>query len=481
MAPLTRLIDFWEASKITPDDAVKTIIQSAGYGELYIDNYNIALVERLGAAEAVSIVSTSNNAQTVSQSETATDLITRLIPYGKSDMPINSVNPTGLDYIDSPNIGLYGIHEKIKVYGNIDNVDMLFARASFEFSPDNPERLDAPHYTLEGRVVDIVDSPVELNLGDPVRVLDKQSGIDQIERIIKIDIYPYDYTNSVLTIGHIPRDLFFYLKSNKNELANINNLLNNLDFNDGSPGEQITIDKCVALVSAPPGDRFSSYEISGELPVFSAAYDVIPGSPIVGYEFGERPDVFYIQGYPTTNKKGALVCLNLFRQTKTPSITNNATLWARLGGSLASRIDLQLAAGGAVSVWISDYSAAPNGTQTISLTDGIDTRIVSETKPIAAYGLLAGSVGAMTVRADYGAGGITGGACVNGYYSSGTAVLRCPAALLIAYQDGTFALRRVGSNSAQITVATTLPEVEYALNATRKTLGCAYTVASEWR
>ncbi|GHU54543.1 hypothetical protein AGMMS49975_15100 [Clostridia bacterium] len=49
MTPLTRLIDFWEISKINPDDAVKKIIESAGYGEIYIDNYNVALVEQIGS------------------------------------------------------------------------------------------------------------------------------------------------------------------------------------------------------------------------------------------------------------------------------------------------------------------------------------------------------------------------------------------------------------------------------------------------
>ncbi|MDR3091146.1 MAG: hypothetical protein LBU36_02945, partial [Clostridiales bacterium] len=167
---------------------------------------------------------------------------------------------------------------------------------AFVFTKNIDKRNNTTAYTA--KAADINEFS-DLSIGDRVTIPDEKLGLGGEENLRILSV-----TRNLLDTMKISLEICqwrFGAPNREESLAGQYRGLYERESGPG-PGEQITIDKCVALVSAPPGDRFSSYEISGEIPAFSAAYDVIPSSPIVEYEFGERPDVFYINGYPTTNK-----------------------------------------------------------------------------------------------------------------------------------------------------------------------------------
>ena len=106
------LMDFFSMDKTTPYEVVNTVIENCGKGEIYVDNYKIALVERIGADSNVRL-EISRNLQNVTVERDMTDLITRLYPYGYEDLHIGSVN-NDVQYLDSPNVSISGIREGFK-------------------------------------------------------------------------------------------------------------------------------------------------------------------------------------------------------------------------------------------------------------------------------------------------------------------------------------------------------------------------------
>ncbi|GHU55452.1 hypothetical protein AGMMS49975_17260 [Clostridia bacterium] len=203
MTPMTKLTDFFEVSKITPDKAVKMLIENIGEGEIYRDNWRVGLVSRIGRDAGLTL-RPQHNLKSVKREENPFDVVTRLVPYGKNDMPITSV--AGRDYIDSPNIALYGVKEGTRTYSHIDDAQMLLARAQFEFSAANPERIDVVPVTYEA---EIIDTGTEIGIGDDVRLE------GAARRIIKLDKYPYEPINTTAVIGRVKKDLFFYIKKMK--------------------------------------------------------------------------------------------------------------------------------------------------------------------------------------------------------------------------------------------------------------------------
>lgn len=216
-------IDFWEQSKITPIDVVNTIIQNAGFGEVYIDNYKIAIVKRIGRDNGIRI-DTAKNAQTISKEVDISDMITRLYPYGQNDLHIGSVN-SGKQYIDSPNTDIYGIKEGFIDYNDINKAKDLLSRAEFEFSEDNSDRIDVPKITIDAKLVDLsklseYGGIEKINIGDTVYITDASIGVKSVpERVVKMTYYPYEPINTTVTLGHIKTDLWFYLKQ-MNEKSN---------------------------------------------------------------------------------------------------------------------------------------------------------------------------------------------------------------------------------------------------------------------
>ena len=207
------LIDFFSMDKTNPYDIMKAVIECCGKGEIYADNYKIALVERIGSDTAVRL-DLSKNMSDMTVERDITDLITRLYPYGRDDMHIGSVNG-GTQYMESANASVYGVRAGYRDWSDIKDPSELARRALWEMDRENPERIDVPAINITGTYAELsklaeYGENEELNIGDGVTVID---GTNEIyERVIKKEYYPYSSESAVISVGRVKKDMFFYLE-----------------------------------------------------------------------------------------------------------------------------------------------------------------------------------------------------------------------------------------------------------------------------
>lgn len=206
------LIDFFSVDKTNPYDVVKAVIENCGKGEIYADNYKIALVERIGDMTKLRLDLTKNM-QNISVERDITDMVTKLYPYGKDDAHIGSVN-NDAQYIKSANASVYGVREGYRDYSDYTEPQKIMERALWEFDSENEDRIDVPCVNITGTFADIAKlseygESEKINLGDTVTVIDNGNEIP--ERIIRVEYYPYQSDSAVISIGRIKKDLFFYL------------------------------------------------------------------------------------------------------------------------------------------------------------------------------------------------------------------------------------------------------------------------------
>lgn len=206
------LIDFFSMDKTTPFEVMNTVIENCGKGEIYVDNYNIALVERIGRDTKIKL-SLDKNLENVTVERDVSELVTRLYPYGYEDLHIGSVNG-GVQYIDSPNIAVYGVREGFRDYSDYKEPEDVFNRGLWELDPNNEERIDVPAVNVSGKLIDLsrlaeYGELMKINIGDRVIVNDGESEIS--ERVIRIENYPYEPLMGEISIGRVKKDLFFYL------------------------------------------------------------------------------------------------------------------------------------------------------------------------------------------------------------------------------------------------------------------------------
>lgn len=206
------LIDFFSSDKLNLFDVIENVRSCCGKGELYADNYSIALVERIGK-DTHTRLSICKNMQGIEAERDISEIVTRLYPYGKDDLHIGSVNG-GRQYIDSENIRAYGIREGYKDYSEYTEPEKIKARAEWEMSADNAERIDVPKLNISGNVIELgrlaeYGDMEKLEIGDGVIVYDRGNRI--YERVIRLESYPYESEPANITIGSVKRDLFFYL------------------------------------------------------------------------------------------------------------------------------------------------------------------------------------------------------------------------------------------------------------------------------
>ena len=213
------LIDFFSMDKTTPYEVMETVIENCGKGEVYIDNYNIALVERIGGDTKIRL-ELSRNLQSLEVERDMSELVTRLYPYGYEDLHIGTVNGS-VQYIDSPNTAVYGVREGFKDYSDYKLPADVLNRALWEFDPENEERIDVPSISISGKLIDLsklaeYGDIMKINLGDRVTVIDGDTKIS--ERVIRLESYPYEPLMGEIGIGRVKRDLFFYL----NQMGKLN-------------------------------------------------------------------------------------------------------------------------------------------------------------------------------------------------------------------------------------------------------------------
>ncbi len=227
MSWVTDKTDIFRCSKETPLSITKKVIENIGKGELYIDNYNIALVHRIGK-DTGHHFTLSNNLQSLSDVEDGNSIVTRLYATGKNGMPLPStVAPNG--YLDSADgIALYGVIEGYKEYDTEDPAE-LYQKALWEYSPENPERIDRASVAYGLKFIELYKlygNNFKVNIGDSVKIKSNVLEIESVQRFTKYTKYPYSPQQSTVILGKPPKTLNDAAVAGLNASQKLNNVTN---------------------------------------------------------------------------------------------------------------------------------------------------------------------------------------------------------------------------------------------------------------
>lgn len=212
---LDQKIDFWAQDKTNANKVMRTIVENAGWGEIYKDNRNLAIVKRIGKDKGLRLDVKLNMVNPEKYTE-ITGMVTRLYPYGQNDLPITSVN-NGKPYIDSPNIETYGVRKGFMDYSDVESAGKLLERAKWEFDERNEERIDVPALTIEARALDLSVLPEyskmpNIRIGDTVHLYSKELELNGLkQRITSMEWYPEEPEKSIVRIGRVKKNLLYYV------------------------------------------------------------------------------------------------------------------------------------------------------------------------------------------------------------------------------------------------------------------------------
>lgn len=208
MTWVTDLTDFFETSKLNPIGGLKQLMDTLEkykiHAELYVDNYNIALVRQIGTDKTNIKISAERNAKAVTPSWDTSRMITKLYAYGKDDLPLGEAN-NGKNYILSENYEEYP-REGFMTFDEIEDTSELLAAAQVQFSPENIDRIDQPNFTFN---VQFLDTGKEnINLGDTVTIVDTNRRKEYQQRIVSMEYYPFERQRNTITTGKMPSSIY---------------------------------------------------------------------------------------------------------------------------------------------------------------------------------------------------------------------------------------------------------------------------------
>jgi hypothetical protein len=222
MTPCQVYTDVETQNKMTAKQLTDTLLGVINQGEIYIDNYGIALVDEIGTGYPVLELSEDKNITNLTITEDTSDMITRLYAYGKDSLDLTSTDE-GRMYTDSNNIDKYGIKEGCMEWSNISDPEMLYAQALWMFSGNNQNRIDVPSVSITCKYIDLCakkDKARTVHLGQKVNIGSYNDF--RITKIIYKPLKPYD---TEITIGKVKKDLFYYFrKFNTSDRTVINNV-----------------------------------------------------------------------------------------------------------------------------------------------------------------------------------------------------------------------------------------------------------------
>lgn len=147
--------------------------------------FKVTLLPERGADRGVQI-RYRKNLKSIKKTTDSRSVVTRLYVYGKDGLGIEgaSKNTSGLSYIDSPHIGMYRHPKKGHItFNDIEDPDELY-----EVGSKHSATVDTPQLTYEVDMLELENEPKEL--GDTVRVIDEELGIDVFARIVEYERYP---------------------------------------------------------------------------------------------------------------------------------------------------------------------------------------------------------------------------------------------------------------------------------------------------
>ncbi|MBQ9598855.1 MAG: phage tail protein [Clostridia bacterium] len=283
---VTEKTDFFEVSKISPVGAMQMLTaqleKQKANCELYIDNYNLALVRSIGSDNAKRI-SLNFNAKEITSELDSSALTTRMYPYGMDDLDISTVNG-GKQYIDSPYINTFGIIENYCEFGDCEDPEELLELARWQFSPDNLERIDVPKYSLQVKYVDAAAVYMrhalrKPKLGDRVTVFDEQTGTNATARIVKTDIYPQSPEKSTIEVGQALTTFQSFLGTVKAAAMDYRISTNSRNQTKTSCVEMMRKNKRVTINNALKNQRIGLYDTGAlfESPDGTCAVAIING------------------------------------------------------------------------------------------------------------------------------------------------------------------------------------------------------------
>ena len=283
---VTEKTDFFEVSKISPVGAMQMLTaqleKQKANCELYIDNYNLALVRSIGSDNAKRI-SLNFNAKEITSELDSSALTTRMYPYGMDDLDISTVNG-GKQYIDSPYINTFGIIENYCEFGDCEDPEELLELARWQFSPDNLERIDVPKYNLKVKYVDAAAVYMrhalrKPKLGDRVTIFDEQTGTNATARIVKTDIYPQSPEKSTIEVGQALTTFQSFLGTVKAAAMDYRISTNSRNQTKTSCVEMMRKNKRVTINNALKNQRIGLYDTGAlfESPDGTCAVAIING------------------------------------------------------------------------------------------------------------------------------------------------------------------------------------------------------------
>jgi hypothetical protein len=202
MSWVSEATDFLSTSKLFGTDFVKKLLEILRKGELYVDNYKIAIVNRIGRDTGI-VLSMANNLKSIEE-EGVASITNRLYVFGKDDMPL----PTAGGYIESSSsIAAYGLRIGYATFDTVDDPGELLQKANWLFDSNNPKRLDYPDVTHKVSMVDLHKlhgDKYKIGLGDSVVIKNEVLGVNETKRVVKIEYYPYSPQQSEVTLGYPP-------------------------------------------------------------------------------------------------------------------------------------------------------------------------------------------------------------------------------------------------------------------------------------
>src|SRR5690606_22387273 len=127
------LIDIEQMGRGSAGDVLSYIISQIEKGELYVNNWSIAVVQRLGTNKGV-IISETVNAESVEETSEGSEIINVVTVQGKDGLPLPTTYPNSV-FRSEQSIAAYGERKGFLDFDDVEDPVQLLARTQYAFSP----------------------------------------------------------------------------------------------------------------------------------------------------------------------------------------------------------------------------------------------------------------------------------------------------------------------------------------------------------
>ncbi|SDH77494.1 phage minor structural protein, N-terminal region [Aneurinibacillus thermoaerophilus] len=154
------------------------------------------------------------NLKSIKKTVDSRGVVTRLYVYGKDGLGIEgaSQNTAKLSYLDSQYIGNYPRPKKGSItFNDIEDPDELYKAGQ-----EHLKTVEVPKVTYEVDLIDLqavaeYGDTEAIELGDTVRVIDEELGIDVFARVVEYEKYPYEPWRSKVVLANFRPGLSDFL------------------------------------------------------------------------------------------------------------------------------------------------------------------------------------------------------------------------------------------------------------------------------